>query len=254
VRDAPERSHVSRFVGRQPELALVHASWKRARREARCELLTVVGEAGGGKSRLVAEALALIDCRAVSGRCLPYRDGISYWPVVEVIKQLNALPSDPAAAASIRSLLGDSEGATTAEEVAWAFRKLLEEQAPLVVLFDDIQWADEAFLDLVEAAALLTREAPLLLLCMARPELIERRATWPAPMRLEPLAAAEAEELLPETFDEDLRARIARAAGGNPLFLTEMVAVANETEGEVAVPGTLRALLAARLDQLAPGE
>ena len=195
-----------------------------------------------------------IDCRAVGGRCLPYGEGITYWPLVEVLKQLNVLPSDTAAAASIRSLLGESETATSAEEIAWAFRKLLEEQAPLVVLFDDIQWADETFLDLVEAAALLTRDAPLLLLCMARPELIERRPSWPTPIRLEPLAAEEADELLPQSFDHDLRTRIAHAAGGNPLFLTEMVAMASEAEGDVAVPATLRALLAARLDQLEPNE
>src|SRR5262249_27712594 len=90
--------------------------------------------------------------------------------------------------------------------------------------------------------------------CMARPELIERRPAWPAPVRLEPLAAAEAEELLPDSFDHDLRARIARAAAGNPLFLTEMVAMADEANGEVAVPPTLRALLAARLDGLEPDE
>jgi class 3 adenylate cyclase/tetratricopeptide (TPR) repeat protein len=251
---APERLHVARFVGRERELALIRTSWEQARSEARCELLTVVGEAGVGKSRLVAEALALVECRAVSGRCLPYGEGITYWPLVEVLKQLNVLPSDPAAAASIRSLLGESEEATSAEEIAWAFRKLLEEQAPLVVVFDDVQWAEETFLDLVEAAALLTRDAPLLILCMARPELIELRASWPAPVRLEPLAADEAEELLPDTFDHDLRARIARAAGGNPLFLTEMVAMAGEADGKVAVPATLRALLAARLDQLEPDE
>jgi len=251
---APERLHEARFVGRERELALVRASWERARSEARCELLTVVGEAGVGKSRLVAEALTPIDCRSVGGRCLPYGEGITYWPLVEVLKQLDSLPSDPAAAASVRSLLGESEAATSAEEIAWAFRKLLEEQAPLVVLFDDIQWAEETFLDLVEAAALLTRDAPLLLLCMARPELIERRPSWPTPIRLEPLAAEEADELLPESFDNDLRARIAHAAGGNPLFLTEMVAMASEAEGDVAVPATLRALLATRLDQLEPNE
>jgi tetratricopeptide (TPR) repeat protein len=251
---APDRRHESRFVGRERELALVRAGWERAHSDARCELLTVVGEAGVGKSRLVAEALALIDCRAVGGRCLPYGEGITYWPLVEVLKQLQTLPSDPAAAAANRSLLGESDDGTSAEEIAWAFRKLLEEQAPLVVLFDDIQWAEETFLDLVEAAALLTRDAPLLLLCMARPELIERRPTWPAPVSLEPLAADEAEELLPDTFDHELRARIARSAGGNPLFLTEMVAMAGEAGGEVAVPGTLQALLAARLDQLEPHE
>ena len=250
----PARLHGTPFVGRERELALVHASWERVRSEERCELLTVVGEAGVGKSRLVAEALALIDCRAVGGRCLPYGEGITYWPLVEVLKQLSVLPSDTAAAAAIRSLLGESEAATSAEETAWAFRKLLEEQAPLVVLFDDIQWADGTFLDLVEAAALLTRDAPLLVLCMARPELIERRPSWPAPIRLEPLAAEEADEFLPQSFGHDLRTRIAHAAGGNPLFLTEMVAMASEAEGDVAVPATLRALLAARLDQLEPNE
>src|SRR5262249_61249191 len=127
-------------------------------------------------------------------------------------------PSDPAAAGSIRSLLGESDEGTSPEEIAWAVRKLLEEQAPLVVVFDDIQWAEEPFLDLVEAAASLIRHTPLLLLCMARPELVDRHSSWPAPLRLEPLPAEEAEELLPVSFDDDLRARIARAAGGNPLF------------------------------------
>ena len=89
------------------------------------------------------------------------------------MKQLDALPSDPAAAAAIRSLLGESEAGTSAEEIAWAFRKLLEEQAPLVVVFDDIQWGEETFLDLVEHVALLSSGAPLLLLCMARPELLD---------------------------------------------------------------------------------
>src|SRR5262245_43508429 len=251
---APERSRASRFVGRERELSLVRERWERARVERRCELLTVVGEAGVGKSRLVAEALALIECRAVGGRCLPYGEGITYWPLVEVLKQLQAVPSDAAAAASIGSLLGESAESTSAEEIAWAFRKLLHEQAPLVVVFDDIQWADESFLDLIEAAALLTGDAPLLLLCMARPELIERRPSWRAPLRLEPLEANEAELLLPDSFDRELRGRIAHAAAGNPLFLTEMVAMAREADGDVAVPASLRALLAARLELLEPDE
>ena len=108
-----------------------------------------------------------------------------------MVKQLDALPSDPAAAASIRSLLGESDQATSAEEIAWAFRKLLEEQAPLVVLFDDIQWGEETFLDLVEGVALLSSGAPLLLVCMARPELLgARRSEWPVTVRLEPLPTA----------------------------------------------------------------
>jgi class 3 adenylate cyclase len=248
VVDAPERSHESRFVGRTRELATIRQAWERALAEQRCELVTVVGDAGVGKSRLVAEALAKVEARVVRGRCLPYGEGITYWPVVEVLKQLDALPSDPAAAASIRSLLGETEQGTSAEEIAWAFRKLLEEQAPLAVAFDDVHWSEETFLDLVEGLALLSAGAPILLVCMARPDLLDRRARWPVALQLEPLPAAAVDDLIGELPDE-LRKRIARAAGGNPLFLTEMVAMVGESD-EVDVPPTLRALLAARLDQL----
>jgi len=189
VLDAPERSHVSRFVGREPELQWLVNAWERACAETRCELVTVVGEAGLGKSRLVAEALDRMDARVVRGRCLPYGEGITYWPVVEMVKQLAALPSDPAAAAAIRSLLGESAIATSGDEIAWAFRKLLEEQAPLVVVFDDIQWGEETFLDLVESTALLASGAALLLVGMARTELPERRPGWPGILQLEPLPA-----------------------------------------------------------------
>ena len=175
----PERSHASRFVGRERELAALAQAWARAIAQNGCELVTVVGEPGVGKSRLVAEALDSLEARVVRGRCLPYGEGITYWPVIEVVKQLAALPSDPAAAAALRSLLGESEQGTSADQIAWAFRKLLEEQAPLVVCLDDIQWGEETFLDLVEATALLSAEAPILLLCMARPELLERRPAWP---------------------------------------------------------------------------
>ena len=110
-----------------------------------------------------------MDAHIVRGRCLPYGAGITYWPVVEVVKQLGVLPSDPAAAAVLRSLLGESDQGTSAEEIAWAFRKLLEEQAPLVVVFDDIQWGEETFCDLVEHVSLLSSGAALLVVCMARP-------------------------------------------------------------------------------------
>jgi class 3 adenylate cyclase/tetratricopeptide (TPR) repeat protein len=248
--ETPEHSHEARFVGREQELVAIHQVWQRALAEQRCQLFTIVGEAGVGKSRLVAEALSTLEATAVQGGCLPYGKGITYWPVVEVIKQLAALPSDPAAAASIRVLLGETHEGTSTEEIAWAFRKLLEEQAPLIAVFDDIQWGEETFLDLVEGVALLASEAPILLLCMARTDLADRRPQWPAALRLEPLEQDDVDSLLPETIPARRRAQIARAAGGNPLFVTEMVAMAAESEGEGAVPPTLQALLAARLDQL----
>ena len=251
---AAERRHDSLFVGRERELGLLSEAWERALAEQRCELVTVVGDPGIGKSRLAAEALASFGARVVRGRCLPYGAGITYWPVVEVIKQLDVLPADPAAAAAIRSLLGESDAGTSAEEIGWAFRKLLEEQAPLVVVFDDIQWGEQTFLDLIEHVALLSSGASLLLLCMARPELLESRPTWPVTIRLEPLDGRESADLIGMSVADELRSRIAAAAAGNPLFISEMLAMAQEAEGEVEVPASLKALLAARLDQLDPAE
>ena len=220
--------------------------------QPRCELVTVVGDAGVGKSRLAAEALAGVEARVVRGRCLPYGEGITYWPVVEVVKQLAVLPADPAAAAAIRSVLGsggrderrrDRVGVPQAARGAGAARRV----------FDDIQWGEETFLDLVESTALLSVGAPLLLLCMARPELVERRPSWPGTLRLEPLPAEQADALIGDAVSDELRERIARAAGGNPLFISEMLAMAAE-DGDVDVPPTLKALLAARLDQLDEAE
>jgi predicted ATPase len=253
---APERLHASLFVGRERELGLLSEAWERAVAEQRCELVTVVGDPGIGKSRLAAEALASIEARVVRGRCLPYGAGITYWPVVEVIKQLGVMPADPAAATAIRSLLGESDAGTSAEEIGWAFRKLLEEQAPLVVVFDDIQWGEETFLDLIEHVALLSSGAPMLLLCMARPELLDSRPSWPVTIRLEPLDAADAESLIGPAVSEGLRARIAAAAAGNPFFISEMLTMTQEAQAgdDVEVPASLKALLAARLDQLDPAE
>ena len=256
VHEAAERRPEARFVGRESELVSIREAWERVRTERRCELLTIVGEAGVGKSRLIAEALASLDGRLVQGRCLPYGEGITYWPVVEILRQLHAPPPDEAAVA-IGSLLGEVDVATSAEEIAWAFRKTLEHAAaerPLIVVFDDVQWGEETFLNLLEHLALLSSGTPILLLAMSRPELLERRASWPVTVPLEPLPDEEAEALIPERISGELRARIARASGGNPLFLEEMVAMAGEAGGEVVVPPTLQAVVAARLDQLDPAE
>ena len=257
VRETPERRHAVLFVGRERELAILREALERVRAEERCELVTLVGEAGVGKSRLVAEALASSDARVIRGRCLPYGEGITYWPVVEVLKQLDLLPADEAAAAAIRSLLGESETPTSAEEIAWAFRKTLEEAAAeqvLTVVFDDIQWGEETFLDLLEHVGLLSSGASILLLCIARPDLVERRPAWPVTIRLEPLGEEHVAQLIPPAMSQRLREQITRAAGGNPLFVDEMLAMAGEAVGEVVVPPTLQALLAARLDQLEMAE
>jgi class 3 adenylate cyclase/tetratricopeptide (TPR) repeat protein len=247
-----ERRHENRFVGRGAELRALRHAWQGVLDESRCELITVLGDAGAGKSRLTMEFLSSVGARVVRGHCVPYGEGITYLPVVEVLKQLDALPSDPAAAEALRSLLRETEHATSAEEIAWAVSRALEEQAPLVVVFDDIQWGEETFLDLIDGVAVLSSRAPLLLLCLARPELTDRRPEWPVALRLRPLPDEEVGELLPNTLPPELRQKITRAAGGNPLFVTEMVAMASESANDVVVPPTLQALMAARLDHL-PG-
>ena len=122
-----------------------------------------------------------------------------------------------------------------------------------MVLFDDIQWGEETLLDLIEGVALLSSGAPLLILCVARPELLERRPSWPISVWLRPLPGEAVEELIGDQVTTALRERIKTASGGNPLFVTEMLAMAGETD-DVEVPPTLRALLSARLDQLDPAE
>jgi class 3 adenylate cyclase/tetratricopeptide (TPR) repeat protein len=253
VRDPPERAHDAALVGRERERETLLGAWRGVVGEPRCELVTVLGEAGVGKSRLVSELLASLDTRIARGRCLPYGEGVGYWPVVEVVKQLAVVPVQANAASAIRSLLGESNAPTSADEIAWAFRKTLEQagtEGPLVVVFDDVQWGEAAFLDLIEHVALFSAGVPLLLVCMARPELLDARPGWPITLRLEPLPEEAVEQLIPQSIATELRARILHAAGGNPLFVHEMVAMVAETEGDVVVPPTLQALLAARLDQL----
>ena len=165
VRPAPVRPPSGmEFVGRERELSVIREAFGRARDKRRCELVTLVGEAGVGKSRLAAEAEPISEAQVVRGRCLSYGQGITYSPVTEVLKQLDLLPSDEVAATAIRSLLGETEASSSAEEIAWAFRKTLEQAAaerPLIVEFDDLHWAEETFLDLVEHIALLSLGAPI---------------------------------------------------------------------------------------------
>jgi class 3 adenylate cyclase/tetratricopeptide (TPR) repeat protein len=259
------RPFTAPMVGRQTELASLRDEFARSIQDRSCRVSTVLGAAGVGKSRLAAEFLAGVDARVVRGRCLSYGEGITYWPVVEILKQLGVLPKGDAAA-PLRSLLGETAPATSAGEIAWGFRKLLEQEArerPIVCVLDDLHWAEQTLLDLVEHVADLSRDAPVLLLCMARLELLEQRPAWgdgrsnSTTVLLEPLDAAETEQLLDELggVEPGLRERIATAAEGNPLFLEEMLALVRASgDGEISVPPTIQALLAARLDQLGSAE
>ena len=276
---APGRHLGGAMVGRERELGRLRAAMAQAVVDGSCQLFTVLGTAGVGKSRLAYEFLAgLEDTTVVRGTCLSYGEGITYWPVVEVLKQLlgaapderlGELAVDASARRAIQAVLGDGTLVASVEEIAWAMRKLLEAVAaagPLVVVLDDIHWGEEAFLDLVDHVADLSRDAPILLLCMARPELLDRRPGWgggklnATTVLLEPLAADDADALVAHLLagvqaDQALRKRILDAAEGNPLFVEEMVALLRESpDGSVTVPPTIQALLAARLDQLDPTE
>ena len=266
--DATERDLDGTFVGRERELRMLGEALDLAVSDRACHLFTLLGVAGVGKSRLAAEFLRTVDATVVRGRCLSYGDGITYWPVVEIVKQLRPdereLP--PTVARPLGVLLG-GEDASTPEEIAFAVRKLLEEAAaerPLVVVWDDLHWAEPTFLDLVEHVADWSRDAPILLLCMARPELLDSRPGWSGgklhatTVLVEPLPREACELLLDElgaALDPAIRAKVLVAADGNPLFVEEMAAMVRDSPSlEVHVPPTISALLSARLDQLAVPE
>jgi len=263
--EAPRRAATS-IVGRATELRRLRDAFEQAAHDRSCQLFTILGAAGVGKSRLTAEFLDDLDATVVRGRCLSYGEGITYWALVEALLQLETRPDDETAAATIASVLGETVQATTPDEIAWAFRKTLEREAAerqVVCVFDDLHWAEPAFLDLVEHVADLSRDAPILLLCNARPELLDRRPGWgggklnATTVLLEPLSPDETDELIDRLgeLDERLRSRIRDAAEGNPLFVEEMLAMVRESgDVDVVAPPSIQALLAARLDQLDPAE
>ena len=242
------------LVGRREELATLRTAFEAAVSERRCRLVTVLGPPGIGKSRLARELTeALTDYAAVLvGRCLPYGEGITYWPLVEIFREAGAEEELTAAL---------SAGAP--EEIFWSVRKALERRAherPLALVVEDIHWAESTMLDLVEHLVNWTRDAPLLLLCLARPELLDERPAWGGQsdaetLRLEPLSHDESSELIEELLggsqlDGDTRARIRDIAEGNPLFMEQLLAMLAEGGDADRVPSTIHALLAARLDAL----
>ncbi|MDQ3671992.1 MAG: AAA family ATPase [Actinomycetota bacterium] len=301
-----ERSRfASPMVGRARERRRLNDAFEQAVGDSSCQLFTVLGTAGVGKSRLVQEFLEDIAERALvaRGRCLPYGEGITFWPLLEAIKDVAELDDTAAVeenrarlmeliddeaepeliAQRIVEILGMAEARSGAEENFDAVRRFLEalgRTRPLVVVLDDIHWGEATFLDLIEHLADWTRGAPIVLLCMARPELLEVRPGWAGgklnatTVLLEPLSDGECMQLVSNLVSRGegagrLESRIADVAEGNPLFVEEMVsmliddgllvaengrwAVAGDL-ATVPVPQTIQALLAARLDQLVDAE
>ena len=261
------------FVGRRDELDQLDDALAAAVETRTPQLATIVGPPGIGKSRLAREVLARTQARVVIGRCVSYGEGITYWPIQEIASQVGDLraalrdSSDgELAAIRIDAGLGATDTPVSPEEIAWGVRRLFEALAaskPLVVVFDDIHWAEAALLDLIEYLATFVQDVPLFILCTARPDLFELRPTWTTPrssatlVTLQALSETDSEKLVEELGDlaDETRERIVQAAEGNPLFVEQLVAMQAENgDAELEVPPTLRALLAARIDRLAEPE
>jgi tetratricopeptide (TPR) repeat protein len=291
----------SPMVGREGQRALLDQAFEQVARDRVCHLFTVLGAAGVGKSRLVEEFLAGLGDRAriLRGRCLSYGTGITFWPLAEALRSPAGLSDDDSSEVAVGKLaamagdavdrtliaervaqaIGFAEGSGSPEETFWAVRKLFEAMArdrPVVLVFDDIHWAEPTLLDLIEHVTDWSRDAPILLLCLARQELLDQRTAWGGGKRsattisLESLTDDEAEELVQNLMGRTnvpggIGERIMEASEGNPLFVEEMVSMLVddgvlrrqdgrwETVGDpagVAVPPTIQALLAARLDRL----
>jgi predicted ATPase/DNA-binding SARP family transcriptional activator len=297
--DAVPRRAGTPFVGRQDELVALRVAFDRIVAVGAPGLATVIGAPGVGKSRLVAESFALIADRALilRSRCLPYGDGITYWPIRDLVvaatgiggrdlrddalARLGSAVAGIDAADRIRSviasIIGLVDDPVPREEIPWAVRRFFEALArkrPLVLVVDDVQWAEPALLDLLEHVLDLGR-GPILVIAIARPELDEVRSDWlTRPHRLvinlDALGHHDAETMLdhlaPELPPGLLRSRILDAAEGNPLFVEQFVsymsdgadadsrATTERTSGDLAIPLTIGALLAARLDRLPSGE
>jgi class 3 adenylate cyclase/tetratricopeptide (TPR) repeat protein len=293
------------MVGRRDELRSLSEALGRSKRERICTLVTILGAAGVGKSRLV-QAFLNAELESVSilrGRCLPYGEGITYWPVVEmltsvaqvgetdgpdevrakIVDRLEAAADAELIAERLAQLLGVSGAEAVPEETHWAVRRLFESLAasqPLIVVVEDLHWAEPSLLDLIEHVAYRSRDVPIVLASTARPELLERRPDWAGgqlrstSLELEPLSDVECDELIGNLLHRSAlpaqaRRSIAEASEGNPLFVEHLVAmliddgrlrrVGDEwtVEGDLSdlmIPPSITALLEARLERLTAEE
>ena len=283
-------------VGRDEELSVLRSAWETAVSTRRTQMVTVIGDAGIGKSRLVRELMdrAASDARIICGRCLAYGEGITFWPLREMVvsvaeirgddtpeiarEKLLACAGDPDVADRMASAAGLSTTAYPLHEIHWGVRRFIQglaAQKPVLALFDDIHWAETAFLDLIENLLETIDDAPVLLLTTARHDLLEQRPQWgerehSTRLVLQPLGDSAAAQVVTNLLGatglpDTLVKRIVDAAEGNPLYVEQMLAMLIDTgavrqeEGQwvavrgqtnIAVPPTIQALLEARLDNL----
>ena len=274
------------LVGRDSELELLSNTYDRALRDRRAHLFTIYGEPGVGKSRLASEFVeGLEGATVLPGRSLPYGEGVTYWPLAEMVKCAAGIADDDPLDVAIEKLrafcedeavadlLGLASGVleavqsqSSAQEIAWAAREWAQrvaQEQPLVLVFEDIHWAEEPLLELIEHLATWVREAPLLLVCLARPELLDLRPDWgggrvrATAIELEALRRDESEQLVEALLEdgeltEEARQELLDKTEGNPLFVEETMRMLAE-EGVQSVnriPDTLQALIAALIDRL----
>jgi class 3 adenylate cyclase/tetratricopeptide (TPR) repeat protein len=290
------------LVGRERELDVLDQAFHTSVEQSSCRIVTVLGEAGVGKSRLTDAFVdaALGTAQVLTGRCLPYGRGITFWPLSEIVRAAAGIRDDDSTEAAMAKLAGlvgpDPDGVADRvasavglsqrqfplDELFWGTRKLfqtLASRGPLVLVFEDIHWAESTFLDLIDHLLASTMGVPVFVLCLARHDLLEHRPEWAdrtdgETLSLEPLSRADASRIVDNLLgrvgiETQVRERIVDAAEGNPLFVEQLLSmmidegivwktdagwVATEGVAEIVVPPTIQALLAARLDQLVAEE